>query len=90
MDAQGIVVLPGQGPVSSMTPGAFMPRGVPHSWKSTGAETGWVLFLYTPAGAGGLLEEQHRTHRNFASMNEREVAELCQRRGWEIVGPSPL
>jgi quercetin dioxygenase-like cupin family protein len=34
---------------------AFMPRGVPHAWKNTGAETGRVLFLYTPAGAGGLV-----------------------------------
>src|SRR5437660_2874633 len=34
---------------------AFMPRGVPHAWKSSGAETGKVLFLYTPAKAGGLL-----------------------------------
>src|SRR5712692_10376770 len=135
MDAQGIVVLPGQGQVSSTSPGrafalkllggatgdsimlfeetvpagtkstfkigdettvggpgtcAFMPRGVPHAWKSTGAETGRVLFLYTPAEAGGLLEEQHRTRRTFASMTEREVAEICQRHGWEIVGPSPL
>ena len=69
---------------------AFMPRGVPHAWKNTGAETGRVLFLYTPAEAGGLLEEQQRAHRSFASMNEREVAEMCQRHGWEIVGPSPL
>ena len=154
MDAQGIVVLPGQGQVSSTSPGrafalkllggatgdsimlfeetvpagtkstfhlhhgsdevayvlsgevtfkignevtvggpgtcAFMPRGVPHAWKNTGAETGRVLFLYTPAEAGGLLEEQHRTRRTFASMSEREVAEICQRHGWEIVGPSPL
>jgi len=154
MDAQGIVVLPGQGQVSSTSPGrafalkllggatgdsimlfeetvpagtkstfhlhhgsdevayvlsgevtfrigdettvggpgtcAFMPRGVPHAWKSTGAETGRVLFLYTPAEAGGLLEEQHRTRRTFASMSEREVAEICRRHGWEIVGPSPL
>ena len=154
MDAQGIVVLPGQGQVSSTSPGrafalkllggatgdsimlfeetvpagtkstfhlhhgsdevayvlsgevtfkigdettvggpgtcAFMPRGVPHAWQSTGAETGRVLFLYTPAEAGGLLEEQHRTRRTFASMSEREVAEICQRHGWEIVGPSPL
>src|SRR5467141_4208675 len=37
---------------------AFMPRGVPHAWKNTGAETGRVLFLYTPAGAGGFFEEQ--------------------------------
>jgi len=69
---------------------AFMPRGVPHAWKSTGAETGRVLFLYIPAGAGGLIEEQHETRRNFASMNEREAAELRRRHGWELVGPSPL
>jgi quercetin dioxygenase-like cupin family protein len=69
---------------------AFMPRGVPHAWKSTGADTGRVLFLYTPAKAGGLIEEQHRTQRNFASMTERELAETLQRYGWELLGPSPL
>ncbi len=69
---------------------AFMPRGVPHAWKSTGAATGRVLFLYTPAGAGGLIEEQQRTGRGFASMTEREAAELRQRYGWELLGPSPL
>ena len=153
MDAQGIVVLPGQGQVSSTSPGrafalkllggatgdsimlfeetvpagtkstfhlhhgsdevayvlsgevtfkigdevsvggpgtcAFMSRGVPHAWKNSGAETGRVLFLYTPAGAGELLEEQQRG-RTIASMNEREVAEWLQRHGWEIVGPNPL
>ena len=69
---------------------AFMPRGVPHAWKSTGADTGRVLFLYTPAKAGGLIEEQHRTQRNFASMTERELSETLQRHGWELLGPSPL
>ena len=69
---------------------AFMPRGVPHAWKSTGAETGRVLFLYTPARAGGLIEEQQRTGRKFGSMNERELAETLQRHGWELLGPSPL
>jgi quercetin dioxygenase-like cupin family protein len=69
---------------------AFMPRGVPHAWKNSGAETGRVLFLYTPARAGGLLEEQQRTHRTFAAMDEREAAELRRRHGWEIVGPTPL
>src|SRR5438132_11966248 len=44
---------------------AFMPRGIPHAWKSTGAETGRVLFLYSLAGAGGLIEEQQQTGRNF-------------------------
>lgn len=69
---------------------AFMPRGVPHAWKNSGAETGRVLFLYTPARAGGLLEEQQRTHQTIASMSEHEVAELRQRHGWAIVGPTPL
>ena len=43
---------------------AFMPRNVPHAWKNTGGETGRVLFLYTPATAGGyieaLSEQRHR------------------------------
>ena len=69
---------------------AFMPRGVPHAWKSTGAETGRVLFLYTPTKAGGLIEEQQRTGRKFGSMNERELADILQRHGWELLGPSPL
>ena len=69
---------------------AFMPRGVRHAWKSTGAQAGRVLFLYTPAKAGGLIEEQQRTGRKFASMNERELAEILERHGWELLGPSPL
>jgi quercetin dioxygenase-like cupin family protein len=69
---------------------AFMPRGVSHAWKNSGAETGRVLFLYAPATAGGLFEEQQRADRTFAAMDERDAAELRQRHGWEIVGPSPL
>jgi quercetin dioxygenase-like cupin family protein len=69
---------------------AFMPRGVPHAWKSTGAETGRVLFLYTPAKAGGLIEEQQRTGRGFGSMNEHELTDLLRRHGWELLGPPPL
>ena len=68
----------------------LMPRGVRHAWKSTGAETGRVLFLYTPAKAGGLIEEQQRTGRMFGSMNERELADILGRHGWELLGPSPL
>src|SRR6516162_1436442 len=61
---------------------AFIPRGVPHAWKSTGAGAGRVLFLYTPAKAGGLIEEQHRTGR--------KMAEIGERYGWQLLGPSPL
>jgi quercetin dioxygenase-like cupin family protein len=69
---------------------AFMPRGVPHAWKNSGTETGRVLFLYTPARAGGLMEEQARAHRPVASLNDRETTALRQRYGWEVLGPSPL
>src|SRR5258708_39267515 len=31
----------------------FMPRAVPHCWKTTGGEPGRVLVRYTPAKAGG-------------------------------------
>src|SRR3979490_1604019 len=42
---------------------AFMPRGIPHAWKSTGSEPGRILFLYTPAKAGGVFEEAVRMNR---------------------------
>src|SRR5262245_20831598 len=36
---------------------AFFPRSVPHAWKNSGPDTGRVLFLYTPADAGGYVGE---------------------------------
>jgi quercetin dioxygenase-like cupin family protein len=69
---------------------SFIPRGVAHCWKSTGAQTGQVLFLYTPAKAGGLIEEQQRTGRKFSAMNADELAAMLARHGWELLGPSPL
>jgi hypothetical protein len=36
------------------------------------------------------LEQQQRMQRKFASISERESAEICQRHGWENIGPSPL
>lgn len=69
---------------------AFMPRGLRHAWKSTGVDPGRMLFLYTPARAGGLIEEQQRTDSNFSSMTDTERAEMLQRYSWELLGPSPL
>ena len=65
---------------------AFMPRNVAHAWKNTGTETGRVLFLYTPADAGGLIEElgEHRP------VNEVEHDRLFQRHRWEVIGANPL
>src|SRR5690348_4466529 len=69
---------------------AFMPRGVRHAWKNTSAQAGRALFLYTPAGAGGLIEEQQRTGRKFNSMSPSELADILERHGWELFGASPL
>ena len=73
-------------------PGAcvFMPRGVRHAWKCSGAETGRVLILYTPAKAGGLIEEQERTGRKFGAMDAAELADILSRHSWSLLGPSPL
>jgi quercetin dioxygenase-like cupin family protein len=69
---------------------AFMPRGVAHAWKVTGAETGRILFLYMPGAAGTFFEESQQLQRSFARMAPFEVVEVFRRHGAEIVGPSPF
>ncbi len=74
--------------ITSGGPGtcAFMPRDIPHAWKNTGTETGRVLFLYTPATAGGLIEalSEHRP------TTDDERNKLYERHRWKVVGPNPL
>jgi quercetin dioxygenase-like cupin family protein len=65
---------------------AFMPRDIPHAWKNTGSETGRVPFLYTPAAAGGLIEELSERRRADAEEHNK----LFERHRWEVVGPNPL
>jgi len=67
---------------------AFMPRDVAHAWKNTGSEPARVLFLYTPAAAGGYIEEF--VGRPAGPMSDAEREELCERYRWEILGPNPL
>src|SRR5215470_13207447 len=67
---------------------AFMPRGVAHAWKNTGAESCRVLFLYTPALAGKFFEEL-LTHA-AAEINGDEANEIRRRYRWEVVGPPPF
>ena len=66
---------------------AFLPRNVAHAWKNTGSETGRVVFLYTPAAAGGYVEE---LRNRPGAMTDDERKELRERYQWEIVGPNPL
>ena len=65
---------------------AFMPRDVPHAWKNTGTETGRVLFLYTPAQAGGYIESLGEGHPR----DDGERRALLDRHRWEVIGPNPL
>jgi quercetin dioxygenase-like cupin family protein len=67
---------------------AFFPRTVRHAWKNTGAETGRVIFLYTPAGAGKVFEE--RAEHPAMSLSDAELEEMRRRHRWEVVGPCPL
>ena len=66
---------------------AFLPRNVPHAWKNSGSDTGRVVFLYTPAAAGGYVEEL--LHRR-GPMTDDDRQSLRERHRWEIVGPNPL
>ena len=94
---KGLVVPAGGGTHLDMTapgrfaalPGtcAFFPRNVPHAWKNTGSETGRVVFLYTPAAAGGYVEE---LLRHPEPMSDDERKKLRERYRWEVVGPNPL
>src|SRR5712691_10177270 len=68
---------------------AFLPKGVPHAWKNTGAATGQVLFLYTPAAAGKFFEEQVRQPLTGPANGPAAIA-LRERHGWEVVGPPPF
>ena len=66
---------------------AFLPRNILHAWKNSSSDTGRVVFFYTPASAGGYVEEMlHRA----APMTDAERKELRERYHWEIVGPNPL
>ena len=67
---------------------AFMPRDVPHAWKSTGAEPGKVLFLYAPGRAGKFFEDM--LHRPAGPVSDQDFAQVGERHGWEVIGPPPF
>lgn len=69
---------------------AFMPRGIAHAWKNSGAEAGRALFMFTPVEGGQLFEEMMRVQRPHQSMDWATFEKRLSQYGWEIVGPSPF
>lgn len=65
---------------------AFMPKGVPHAWKNIGDDTGRFVAFYTPAAAGGYIEELLEGRPQTPG----EKQALCDRHHWEVLGPNPL
>jgi hypothetical protein len=40
--------------------------------------------------AGKIFEDLNRERRPLSSMDDRELAEIFARYGWEVVGPPPF
>ena len=66
---------------------AFLPRNVPHAWKSNGPGTGRAVFLYTPGHAGRYVEERFERGQ---PLSDAERARALERHRWEVIGPNPL
>jgi mannose-6-phosphate isomerase-like protein (cupin superfamily) len=66
---------------------AFLPRKVPHAWKSNGPGTGRAVFLYTPGHAGRYVEERFERGQ---PLSDAERAHALERYRWEVIGPNPL
>src|SRR3989442_11249731 len=69
---------------------AFMPRGIAHAWKNSGAEAGRALFVFTPVEAGKVFEEVSPGERPVGAVNEPGGGENFRRHGRENLGASPL
>jgi quercetin dioxygenase-like cupin family protein len=65
----------------------FLVRNVPHAWKNSGPGIARVLFLYTPALAGGYIQEMLELP---SPMSAEDQARLCKTYSWEFIGPNPL
>ena len=63
-----------------------MPRNVAHAWKNTGSDIARVVFLYTPAAAGSLIEALAEQRPADAE----EQRQLFERHRWAVLGPNPL
>ena len=68
----------------------FMPRNVPHAWKNSGSGPGRAVYFYTPAVAGGFIEEMIQRPAGAAPRGKEDRDQRLQRYGWKLVGENPL
>jgi len=62
----GEITFPGGRSRSAVrAPAPFIPRGLAHALKKSGAKTAPVQFLYTRAAAGGFFEGSQRLQRSY-------------------------
>ena len=66
---------------------AFLPRNVPHAWKSNGPGQGRAVFLYTPGRTGRFIEERFERGQ---PLSDAERADALERYRWEVICPNPL
>jgi hypothetical protein len=58
--------------------------------KNSGPDSGRALFIFTPGAAGKIFEDLKREQRPLSSMDDRQLADIFSRYGWEVVGPPPF
>jgi quercetin dioxygenase-like cupin family protein len=64
----------------------FLPRGVPHTYRCLGPETGRMLVLITPSGFEGFFREWHETPLRMPE-DEAAIADRMARYSVRFVGP---
>ena len=65
----------------------FIHRGTAHAWKNRGTAAGRACFIFTPAEGAKVFEELRHVQVPVTEIDPETLARLCQRYGYELVGP---
>jgi quercetin dioxygenase-like cupin family protein len=63
----------------------YVPRGLTHGWRNTGATTGHLSFVFMPGSGAVCFEELARDGRNIRDVREAELIATFTRHGYELV-----
>ena len=75
--------------VTHVSPGSwiFIRRGTVHAWKNSGTVAGRAFFIFTPAEGAKVFEELRHLQIPVTEIEPATLERLCQRYGYEMVGP---